>query len=251
MVSSTMGYYCFRCELVFVHKVSYDGHLDGNARHNICSICSEDFEDPGKLKEHENKAHNAAKNLDTVSTVIGLYLLLIVENGKHKKKAPDSEVQHLQSAAHTGKQQICPCGYKAKRPFSMLTHIEISNCPKKYTGHRLMHLISISVQRTSKGSFEPGANIILHRESKFMNNPIAAMDQESKDHTLIAYDEKRNRYVCQYCLGRFGTAAGLEKHVVEAKPDDGGVFYICGTCNKEFKYPSDLYQHHGSGSCRH
>ncbi|KAK6513049.1 hypothetical protein TWF506_009212 [Arthrobotrys conoides] len=227
-----MSTYCNRCERPFVHRRAYQSHLEDSPRHHICFVanCDNDYGNVNHLRQHARDKHTACSDCEETFN------------------SPSDLFAHVRSTLHVGRNFACACGDGFGSPAGILLHIENGGC-KKYTGHKLMHLIGISVRKHASTPCKPGANIRIGKKSGFIVNPTQALQDEYGDHKRIAYHPKFRNYVCQYCLDYFDDSDDLERHLSNAEKCTGSIRYICDNCDEEFGYPSGLCQHYESRSC--
>lgn len=226
-----MAPYCNRCERPFAHNRAYQDHINNNSRHNVCFVCDKDYENQNHLRQHERDKHNACSDCETTFS------------------APSNLSAHLRSEFHVGRKYTCACNEGFASPAGLLLHIERGGCTE-YTGHELMHLISVGVRRRAVGYCKPGADIRMPRKDIFIVDPVEALRKESRGHTDVAYHQRFQNYVCQYCLDYFDYPSGLNQHLADSSSKSGGVRYICDDCDGEFDYPSGLCQHYESRCCQ-
>ncbi|KAK6337041.1 hypothetical protein TWF718_009827 [Orbilia javanica] len=207
-----MGSYCDRCQRPFVHNRAYRDHISKSPNHNLCFVCNVDFRYLADKEEHEKDQHNAC---------------------------PDCQ--------ETFTEHTCFCDKTFASPSGLLLHIEDGGC-SKYSGHEMMHLISINVRR-QENRYHAGGNVCITKKSGFITDPVTALGREYDDHEVIAYDRRSSKYVCQYCLRDFGSVRSLERHLTDAPSNSGSIQYICDGCESEFDYPSGLCQHYESDCC--
>ncbi|KAK6342314.1 hypothetical protein TWF718_007717 [Orbilia javanica] len=226
-----MTTYCRRCQRQFRNNHAFQDHIDNSSYHNFCFVCDMDFRDPENRDKHEKDKHNACSDCERTFA------------------APSQLSAHMRSETHVGRQYTCACDEDFSSPAGLLLHIERGGCTE-YSGHKLMHLIGIGVRRRATGYYRPDADVCLGRKHIFMINPIKAIRKEMQGHTNIAYHERHQNYVCQYCLDYFDYTRELGKHLAEAElPDSVSIRYCCEDCDREFDFPSGLCQHYESGCC--
>ncbi|KAK6507771.1 hypothetical protein TWF481_006194 [Arthrobotrys musiformis] len=225
-----MAAYCRRCQRSFVHNRAFQDHLDDSSRHNFCFVCDADFPDSDGRDQHQRDQHNACSDCDRAFDT------------------PSQLSAHLRSEKHAGRQYSCACNEDFSSPAGILLHIERGGCTE-YSGHQLMHLISVGIRRDATGYCKPGANVTIPPKSMFMKDPIKAIRQQMQGHTKVAYHQRNQNYVCQYCLDEFEYTGGLGKHLAEADAKEGDIRYDCDDCDRQFDFPSGLCQHYESRCC--
>ncbi|KAK6538508.1 hypothetical protein TWF694_010090 [Orbilia ellipsospora] len=211
-----MAPYCHRCQRSFVHTRAYNAHIANSSSHNFCFVCGEDIKYLVDLVEHEKDEHDACHEC------------------KREFIGPSQLDAHLRSGLHAGKEHACICNEDFVSPAAVLLHIEGGGCPC-FSGHELMHLISIRTRRNKKRRYYPGGNVCIEKDNSFMTSPAHAFYEEYPDHENIAFHRKYRNYVCQYCLARFSSSKALNQHLSTAPKNDGRVWYICDGCDRNPK----------------
>ncbi|GAA5960361.1 hypothetical protein JCM3765_007485 [Sporobolomyces pararoseus] len=263
------------CDLDFDNQQSLEEHSYHSSAHNVCDLCSIDFEYVGGLDCHLRSEHWSCSMCGTAFS--NENLLLNHQTSSHPYCATHRRAfrnyhdlnQHLNSSAHLPSNIVCPagCGRRFINFGAVTLHLEAGTCSSGINRVQIDNQVAQFdrqnlITNNTNTSGPPSRRITSgassnNRYSPYSNNRSSPV--VSNLATNASWNPSTQSFECFFCHSLFSSLPALNQHLSSPRHQyetfrqlpTNKLLYKCpnSNCTRNFLALSGLVQHVEFGSC--